>query len=682
MRKWRNLPNTLQFDTQMEDSGSTIKLTGSEKESARPVLSDGSKYGSIVQLSPSRAGNTSWWKKRNDRIFRKKTLLMRVPILQWLPKYSTNDFVADLIAGVTIGITVIPQALAYATIGGLPPEYGLYSAYVGCFVYVVLGSTRVVTIGPTALLGLLTHDGALLMGPQAAVLLAFLTGCISLLFGILNFGFLIEFIAAPVIAGFTTAAALTIGTTQVKSLLGLKFEADGFVETWKAVFEHIEETKTWDAVMGFSSVAALLLLRLLDRVKIGNEDDRTAFQRFINGTFWLISVSRNAIVIIFGCTIAAIFITPGDDDAPFELTGNITSGLPSIQAPSFNIEYGNQTFNFMEICQNLGSALFVTPLIAILESMAIAKSFAKGKRIDASQPLERATYWALLYHRFQYLDLSLALQSITLVAYELRILVLLAITILTPYFFFIPKSCLAAVIITAVIFMVEIHLVKLVWNSRKLDLIPLFVTFTFCLFLSLEIGIIIGTAVNLAMLLYATARPRIKILTFQNISAIDDQIDHINYLHITPDRSVVFTAIDYFMSTVRKASVLYPGVPVVIDLSYVSIADFSTAYVSISCACNLQIIRSLLSLTTDSHVKGFDNLAEDLHKRGHTLVITRAHPGVLTILEGVRGTKLHVHRDGIELDRMLLDLWSTSSIAKNDIQGIKSSTIQVPINSE
>ena len=75
-------------------------------------------------------------------------------------------------------------------------------------------------------------------------------------------GFLIEFIAAPVIAGFTTAAALTIGTTQVKSLLGLKFEADGFVETWKAVFEHIEETKTWDAVMGFSSVAALLLLRV------------------------------------------------------------------------------------------------------------------------------------------------------------------------------------------------------------------------------------------------------------------------------------------------------------------------------------------------------------------------------------------------------------------------------------
>ena len=93
-----------------------------EKESAKPVLSDGSKYGSIVQLSPSRASNTSWWKKRNDRIFRKKTLLMRVPILQWLPKYSTKDFVADLIAGVTIGITVIPQALAYATIGGLPPE--------------------------------------------------------------------------------------------------------------------------------------------------------------------------------------------------------------------------------------------------------------------------------------------------------------------------------------------------------------------------------------------------------------------------------------------------------------------------------------------------------------------------------------------------------------------------------
>ncbi|KAI9552739.1 hypothetical protein GHT06_020619 [Daphnia sinensis] len=626
MRSWWNLPAKLQHEDHMEESDSTVTLTGAENECTKLSDSGGAKYGSVVHLSPSRIGNVSWWKKRKERILRKKTLLMRVPILQWLPNYSTNDFVADLVAGITIGITVIPQALAYATIGGLPPEYGLYSAYMGCFVYVFLGSTRAVTIGPTALLGLLTHDGASLMGPEAAVLLAFLTGCISLLFGIFNFGFLIEFIAAPVIAGFTTAAALTIGTTQISSLLGLKFQADGFVQTWQAVFEHIQETQTWDAVMGFSSIAILLALRLLEKVRIGKDGDRTSIQCFINGAFWLVSVSRNAIVIIVGCVIAATLIKSGLD-APFEITGNITGGLPSIQAPSFYIEYGNQTYNFVEICQNLGSALFVTPLIAILESMAIAKSFAKGQRIDASQEMIAIGTSNLLGSFVSSFPVSGSFSRTAVNnASGVRTafggiytgaLVLLAITVLTPYFFFIPKSCLAAVIITAVIFMVEVHLVKLVWKSRT--------------------------------------RPRIKILTFQDTS--DGFGNQIKYLYITPDRSVVFTAIDYFMSTVRKASALYPGVPVVIDLSYVSIADFSTAY-------------------------GFDNLAEDLHKRGHSVVITRAHPRVLTILEGVRGSKLHVHRDGVDLDVLLQDLWSTCAITGKNLKDIGNDTTHVPISSK
>ena len=101
-------------------------------------------------------------------------------------------------------------------------------------------------------------------------------------------------------------------------------------------------------------------------------------------------------------------------------------------------------------------------------------------------------------------------------------------------------------------------------------------TFLCCVFISLEIGILIGTAVNLAMLLYTTARPRIKLYKMDSIGPSNVCS---SYLLVTPDRSLVFTAMDYFMSTVRKASALHPGVPVVIDLSYVSIADFTTAYV-------------------------------------------------------------------------------------------------------
>ena len=161
-------------------------------------------------------------------------------------------------------------------------QYGLYSAFIGCFVYVFLGSTMAVTIGPTALLSLLSYEAVTSLGPGAAVLLAFLSGCLDLAMGLLNLGtplpsedtnqtenefcvtlgILIDFIATPVIAGFTSSSAITIATTQVKSLLGLQFSADGFIDTWTAIFEHIAETRPWDAIMGFASILALIVLRV------------------------------------------------------------------------------------------------------------------------------------------------------------------------------------------------------------------------------------------------------------------------------------------------------------------------------------------------------------------------------------------------------------------------------------
>ena len=128
--------------------------------------------------------------------------------------------------------------------------------------YLIFGSTRVITIGPSSILSILAYDPVTRMGPQAAIVLAFFTGIIALFAGLFNFGFLIEFIASPVIGGFASAAAVVTAMTQIKSLLGLKFQADGFIETWKAVFEHIGETRVWDAVMGFTCIVALLLLRV------------------------------------------------------------------------------------------------------------------------------------------------------------------------------------------------------------------------------------------------------------------------------------------------------------------------------------------------------------------------------------------------------------------------------------
>lgn len=172
--------------------------------------------------------------------------------------------------------------------------------------------------------------------------------------------------------------------------------------------------------------------------------------------------------------------------------------------------------------------------------------------------------------------------------------------------------------------------------SLEIDLIPLLVTFLSCLFISLEYGILIGTAVNLAMLLYSTSRPRIKIHHIKETT--------VEYVSVVPDRSLVFSAMDYFMSAVRKAAVghrePYP-LPIVIDLRHVSMADFSTAY-------------------------GFHLLSEDMHKRGHQVVVKNTQPKVLSILLGVEPSHLAVLPDGTKMETFLQGIFVPREVRFNE----------------
>lgn len=142
-----------------------------------------------------------------------------IPGIKWLKGYTTQDAIADLIAGITVGLTVLPQSLAYSTLAGLPPQYGLYSAFVGGIVYALIGGCRQVTIGPTALLGLITsrHTNlGLNSGPAFAILLCFLSGIVEMLMALLQLGALVDLISLPVTVGFTSAMAVIIGTSQIK----------------------------------------------------------------------------------------------------------------------------------------------------------------------------------------------------------------------------------------------------------------------------------------------------------------------------------------------------------------------------------------------------------------------------------------------------------------------------------
>lgn len=164
-------------------------------------------------------------------------------------------------AGLTVGLTAIPQAIAYGEIAGLPPQYGLYSAFMGCFVYIIFGTCKDVTVGPTAIMSLMVQKHVN-DNTDYAVLTSFLSGCIILLFGILNLGVLVRFISVPVVTGFTTAAAITIASGQVNSLFGVHSKSNDFYDSWKNMFTHCNAVQLNDSLLGVITLICLIVLKV------------------------------------------------------------------------------------------------------------------------------------------------------------------------------------------------------------------------------------------------------------------------------------------------------------------------------------------------------------------------------------------------------------------------------------
>ncbi|XP_040505776.1 sodium-independent sulfate anion transporter isoform X5 [Gallus gallus] len=358
-----------------------------------------------------------WWQRAVRR---------RLPVLGWLPRYSLSCLRLDLTAGVTVGLTVVPQALAYAEVAGLPVQYGLYSSFVGCFVYCLLGTAKDVTLGPTAIMSLLVSSYAF-HDPAYAVLLAFLSGCIQLAMGLLHLGFLLDFVSCPVIKGFTSAASITIGFNQVKNILGLqgiprqfflqvyetlrrigearilpvpKAHPRGcaFVTSPPPVFDDpraslrgsspaTSHCRAGDAILGLSCLAALAGLRAMKSRLHPTASTEPLAARASVLLVRSCATARNALVVLAAGLVAYSFQLSGSQ--PLTLTGSVPCGLPPFRPPPFSKAVPNGTVPFGRMVQDMGAGLAVVPLVGVLETVAIAKAFASQNdyRIDANQEL-------------------------------------------------------------------------------------------------------------------------------------------------------------------------------------------------------------------------------------------------------------------------------------------------------
>ncbi|XP_046805403.1 sodium-independent sulfate anion transporter isoform X1 [Lucilia cuprina] len=462
------------------------------------------------------------------------------PILTWLPKYDPKFLVPDFVAGLTVGLTAIPQAIAYAIVAGLPTQYGLYSAFMGCFVYIIFGTCKDITVGPTAIMSLMiqTHIAG---NPDYAVLCCFLSGCIIFLLGILNLGVLVRFISVPVTTGFTLAAALTIGSGQINNLFGIKSPSNEFLDSWINFFTHITETKRNDAILGVCTLVVLLLMRKVKDLPC----------RFKTLTKY-ISLSRNALAVVVGILIC--YLLSHDDWLPFRVSGKITPGIPPFRPPPFSTSTNGTTDSFGDMVSNLGASLAALPMISILETVAIAKAFSKGKIVDASQEMIAVGLCNVMGSFVSSMPItgSFTRSAInnssgvktTLGGAVTGILVLLTLAFLTSTFYYIPKATLSAIIISAMIFMVEYDRIGEIWKSKKLDLFPFLVTVIACLFLGLEYGMVCGILANMLFILYKSARPKIFIH--------NEKIQSIQVGIVNVKENLCYSSAEYLKSKVVK----------------------------------------------------------------------------------------------------------------------------------
>jgi SulP family sulfate permease len=433
------------------------------------------------------------------------------PILEWAPRYTRGEALADLFAAVIVTIMLVPQSLAYAMLAGLPPVVGLYASILPLIAYAIFGTSRTLAVGPVAVVSLMTAAAIAPIAPQgsaaylaAAVTLAFLSGLILIAMAVLRLGFLANFLSHPVISGFITASGILIAASQLKHILGIRAEGDTLPRIIQGILGQITATNIVTLLIGAASVGFLFWVRKrLKPLLIGlGLKPRLADLLAKAGPLAAIGVS---ILLVVGF---------GLDRQGVRIVGEIPAGLPPFALPVFDADLWVQL---------LPAALLIS-LVGFVESVSVAQTLAakRRQRIEANQELVglgAANIAAALSGGYPVTGgfarsvVNFDAGAQTPLAGAITAIGILAATLfLTPLFRFLPQAVLAATIIVAVLSLVDLKAIRRTWAYSKADFAAMAVTILLVLFVGVEAGIVAGAALSLLLFLWRTSTPHMAIV--------------------------------------------------------------------------------------------------------------------------------------------------------------------------
>ena len=437
-----------------------------------------------------------------------------LPFLNWIGELKEGRILrADIVAGITLSLVLIPQAMANAQLAEMPPYYGFYASFVPIIVSALFGSSRQLSTGPVALVALMVASelGQLATVEQDyiayAILLALMVGLFQFGLGVLRLGVLVNFLSHPVVLGFTNAAAIIIGTSQIDKLFGVTVTRGG------AHYERM--IRMWDTIsvgfhpppliLGLSAIALLLILR-----RISPQIPNVLIVAVLTtGVSWLIGFERN-----YGG----------------KGVGTIPEGLPAFALPI--IDWG--------IVPHMFSATLTIALIGFLETISIAKAIATQtrQRIDANQELLAQGLSNIAGSFFQSFPVSgsFVRSTVTLRAggqtgfasIVAGLVVILLLLFFTPLLYHMPQATLAAIVMVSVAGLVHLQPILRAWKVHKHDGIVAISTLALTLIYAphLDQGIMIGAGLSIVLYLYRTMKPRVAFLARHSDGAFRDAVEH------------------------------------------------------------------------------------------------------------------------------------------------------------